>query len=71
MTPPIRTAGSDTLSMPVGKGGLKKIGLYVDVCSGNALPKAATGRSTRAGLTKVWDSCTDPETFITGWRPRV
>jgi len=34
--------------MPVGKawkGGLKKISLYVDVCSGNALRKAATGRS--------------------------
>ena len=64
---------SHTLSMPVGKGGLKKFSLYVDVysqyVSRNALRKAATGKSTCAALMKVCDTYTDPETFMTDGGP--
>ena len=64
---------SDTLTMPIGKGGLKKISLYVDVysqhVSGNALCRAATGKSTCTALTKVCDMYTDPEAFMTDGGP--
>lgn len=59
---------SDTLTMPLGKCGLKKISLYIDVysqhISGNALCKAATGESTRTTLTKVCDTYMDPEMLM-------
>jgi len=70
---PFELLVSDTLTMPTGKGGLKKISLYVDVysqhVSGNALRKAATGKSTRVALAKVCDTYTDPETFMTDGGP--
>ena len=70
---PFELLVSDTLTMPLGKGGLKKISLYIDVysqhVSGNALCKAATGKSTRTALTKVCDTYTDPETLMTDGGP--
>jgi transposase InsO family protein len=70
---PFELLVSDTLTMPLGKGGLKKISLYIDVysqhVSGNALRKAATGKSTRTALTKVCDTYTDPETLMTDGGP--
>jgi len=72
---PFELLVSDTLTMPTGKGGLKKISLYIDVysqhVSGNALRKAATGKSTCAALTKVCNTYTDPETFMTDGGPEV
>ena len=71
---PFELLVSDMLTMPLGKGGLKKISLYIDVYSqhvlGNALRKAATGKSTRTALTKVCDTYTDPETLMTDGGPK-
>ena len=71
---PFELLVSNTVTMPLGKGGLKKISLYIDVysqhISGNALHKAATGKSTCTALTKVCDTYTDPEMLMTDGGPK-
>ena len=71
---PFELLVSNTLTMLLGKGRLKKISLYIDVysqhVSGNALHKAATGKSTHTVLTKVCDTYTDLETLMTDGGPK-
>ena len=71
---PFELLVSNTLTMPLGKGRLKKISLYIDIYSqyvlGNALRKAATGKSTHTALTKVCDTYTDPETLMMDGGPK-
>ena len=71
---PFELLVSDTLTMPLGKGRLKKISLYIDIYSqhvlGNALCKAATGKSTHTALMKVCNTYMDPETLMMDGGPK-
>jgi hypothetical protein len=63
----------DTLSMPLGKGGFKKLGLYMDVYSQRLwvrkLKSAATGKTTNAALGDISSTFIPPETFMADGGP--
>ena len=70
---PFELIVTDTLSMPKGKGGYNKLGLYVDVysqyVSANKLKKAATGRTSCASFSNLCDIFTEPETLMADGGP--
>ncbi|PPQ92619.1 hypothetical protein CVT25_007819 [Psilocybe cyanescens] len=70
---PFELLVSDTLTLPVGKGGYKKVGLFIDAYSqrvgGNKMRRAATGKSTCTALARLCDTFTNPETFMVDGGP--
>lgn len=64
---------ADTLSMPKGKGGFVKIGLYVDVYSQHVwvdkLKKSATGTSTSKKYNEICTTFTAPEALMVDGGP--
>jgi hypothetical protein len=64
---------SDTLSMPPGKGGFKKLSLYMDLYSQclwtRKLKTAATGKTTVAGMDNISSTFTAPETLMVDGGP--
>jgi hypothetical protein len=64
---PFELLVGDYLSMPVGKGGFWKIGLFADVYSQRLFAfksKAAAGKNTVDSLRRISQTFTAPETFM-------
>jgi hypothetical protein len=64
---PFKLLVGDYLSMPVGKGGFWKIGLFADVYSQRLFAfksKAAAGKNTVDSLRRISQMFTAPETFM-------
>ncbi|KAG6905705.1 hypothetical protein DXG01_001186 [Tephrocybe rancida] len=70
---PFKLIITNTLSMPKGKGGFTKIGLWVDVYSqhvwGDKLKKPATGASTVKKFENICTTFTVPEALMTDGGP--
>jgi hypothetical protein len=64
---------SDTLSLPLGKGGFKKLSLYMDVYSQylwtRKLKSAASAKTTVAGVDHISSTFTAPETLMVDGGP--
>jgi len=67
-TKPFQLIAGDYLSLPVGKGGYKTVGLYIDVYSGflwqTKLTKAGTGKSTVNSLQRIFHGHAIPDTVM-------
>ena len=64
---PFKALASDYLSMPTGKGGFRKIGLYIDVFARKLWgfkSKTATGKNTVDNLRRITQAFTAPEVLI-------
>jgi len=70
---PFELMVADTLSMPKGKGGYVKLGLWVDVYSQHVwvtkLKSAATGKSSSTSFDNICNLFTAPETLMTDGGP--
>jgi hypothetical protein len=70
---PFELMTADTLSMPKGKGGFVKLGLWMDVYSQRVwvtkLKSAATGKSSRKGYSDICDLFTASEALMTDGGP--
>jgi transposase InsO family protein len=67
-TQPFALIAGDYLSLPVGKGGFKTVGLYIDVYSGfvwsSKLKTAGTGKSTVTSLKRLFHDYAVPKSFM-------
>ena len=67
-TKPFQLIAGDYLSLPVGKGGYKTVGLYIDVHSGflwqTKLTKAGTNKSTVTSLQHIFHGHAVPDTVM-------
>jgi len=64
---PFEVLASDYLSMPIGKGGFGKIGLYIDVFARKLWAfksKTAAGKNTVDNLRRITQAFTAPETLM-------
>ena len=70
---PFELIAADTLSMPKGKGGYTKLGLWMDVYSQRVwvtkIKTAATGKSSKKSFRDICDLFTAPETLMTDGGP--
>lgn len=67
-THPFQLIAGDYLSLPLGKGGYKTVGLYIDTYSGfvwgSKLKQAGTGKSTINSLKNICMGYASPSTFM-------
>ena len=70
---PFELMAADTLSMPKGKGGFTKLGLWMDVYSQRVwvtkLKTSATGKSSKRSFGDICDLFTAPEALMTDGGP--
>jgi hypothetical protein len=70
---PFELIAADTLSLPKGKGGFTKLGLWMDVYSQRVwvtkIKAAATGKSSKKSFNDICDLFTAPETLMTDGGP--
>jgi transposase InsO family protein len=70
---PFELMVGDTLSLPLGKGGFKKLSLYMDVYSQylwtRKLKTAASGKTTVAGMDNISSTFPAPETLMVDGGP--
>jgi hypothetical protein len=70
---PFELMAADTLSMPKGKGGFVKLGLWMDVYAQRVwvtkLKTSATGKSSRRSYSDICDLFTPPEALMTDGGP--
>jgi hypothetical protein len=70
---PFELMAADTLSMPKGKGGFTKLGLWMDVYAQRVwvtkLKTSATGKSSRKSYSDICDLFTASETLMTDGGP--
>ena len=70
---PFELMAADTLSMPKGKGGFTKLGLWMDVYAQRVwitkMKTAATGKSSRKSYADICDLFTASETLMTDGGP--
>ncbi|RXW14873.1 hypothetical protein EST38_g10981 [Candolleomyces aberdarensis] len=70
---PFELMAADTLSMPKGKGGYTKLGMYIDVYSQHVwvdkLKSAATGKTTVKAFGTICNLYTAPEALMTDGGP--
>lgn len=70
---PFELMVADTLSMPKGKGGYTKLGMYMDVYSQRLwvekLKSAATGKTSVKGFSTICNLYTKPETLMSDGGP--
>ena len=70
---PFELLTADTLSMPKGKGGFTKLGLWMDVYSQRLwvtkIKTSATGKSSRRSYSDICDLFTAPKTLMTDGGP--
>jgi transposase InsO family protein len=67
-TQPFALVAGDYLSLPVGKGGFKTVGLYIDTYSGfvwgTKLKTTGTGKTTIASLKRIFHDYAVPKSFM-------
>jgi transposase InsO family protein len=67
-TQPFALVAGDYLSLPVGKGGFKTVGLYIDTYSsfvwGTKLKTTGTGKTTVTSLKRIFLEYAVPKTFM-------